>query len=65
MKLKAQIQDEIFYAMKKKKQPELSSAERFYYNGVRDALEWVMSSRNEMLHIDSEPAQLDEGINFE
>lgn len=66
MKLKAQIQNEIIYAMKRRKQEGLSPAEKFYYIGIRDALEWVQCSRSELLHADSEPAPaLDEGINFE
>lgn len=66
MKLKAQIQDEIIYASKRRKQEGLSLAEKFYYIGIRDALEWVQGSRNELLHVDTEPAKpVDEGINFE
>lgn len=55
MKLKAQVEDEIIYAIKRKKQPNLSQVERFYYSGIRDALEWVLGSRKEMIHADSEP----------
>lgn len=55
MKLKAQVEDEIIYTIKRKKQPNLSQAERFYYSGIRDALEWVLGSRREMIHADSEP----------
>ena len=55
MKLKAQIEDEIIYAIKRKKQSNLSQVERFYYSGIRDALEWVLGSRKELIHTDSEP----------
>lgn len=55
MKLKAQIEYEIIYAIKRKKQSHLSQAEKFYYNGIRDALEWVLGSRKEQIHADSEP----------
>lgn len=65
MKLKAQIQNEITYALKRRKQEELSPAEQFYYIGIRDALEWVQNSKNELLHVDNTFAPLDEGMNFE
>ena len=55
MKLKAQVENEIIYAIKRKKQPNLSQTERFYYSGIKDALEWVLGSRKEMIHADSEP----------
>lgn len=55
MKLKAQIEDEIKYIINRKKQSGLSQAERFYYIGIRDALEWVLGTRKEMTHADSSP----------
>lgn len=55
MKLKAQIEDEIKYTINRKKQFELSQAERFYYIGIRDALEWVLGTRKEASHADSSP----------
>jgi hypothetical protein len=60
MKLKAQIEDEIKYSQKRRKIESLSDAERFYYIGIRDALEWVLSSRNELIHTDSKPVSLSE-----
>lgn len=65
MKLKAQIKDEIIYTIKRKKQPNLSQAERFYYSGIRDALEWVLGTRKEATHTDSSPFDLNENINDE
>ena len=65
MKLKAQIQNEIAYALKQRKRKELTLDEQFYYVGIRDALEWVQNSRSELLHIDNTPAPMDEGQNFE
>jgi len=61
MKLKAQIQNEIAYALKQRKRKELTLAEQFYYVGIRDALEWVQNSRNELWHVDNTPAPMDEG----
>lgn len=55
MKLKAQVEDEIKYIIKRRKQSELSQIERFYYVGIRDALEWVLGARKEMTHADSNP----------
>lgn len=66
MKLKAQIQAEIAYAMKNRKNNAFSSAEQFYYMGIRDALEWVQGPRGENTHVDCSPAEpLDEGLNFD
>lgn len=66
MKLKAQIQAEIIYAMKNRKNSSLSPAEQFYYIGIRDALEWVQGPRGENTHVDCSPAEaLGEGLNFD
>lgn len=64
MKLKAQIQAEIKYAINNRKNNS-NPAEQFYYIGIRDALEWVQQSKGIATHIDNTPAPLDEGINFE
>ena len=60
MKLKAQIEDEIKYSRKRRKIESLSDAERFYYVGIRDAVEWVLGSRSELIHAESKPVSLSE-----
>ena len=52
--------------MKRRKDTALSDAEKFYYIGIRDALEWVQESRKEQIHVDTTPAEpVDERIDFE